>query len=140
MGMRIKSKRHKDARAGFVVGELLLGLLLLAVAVSSLAALMYSVSRRTDAPREQTECVSSGPGARGKCMQPGPKAASTLLRSGCAEKKGASVRGCSDSLVGVDSSDEMIIRSRTDSASLALLAKKQEAERARRRTDRGFIR
>ena len=66
--------------------------------------------------------------------------ASKLLRSGCAAKAGALVRGCNDSLLGVDSSDEMIIRSRTDSAALALLAKKQEAERARQRTDRGFIR
>ena len=127
-------------RRGFVIGELLVGVLLLAVAVSSLAALMYSVSRRPER-REPVACVAKTGAAPGNCAaRSNAGGASKLLRSGCAEKKGASVRGCSDSLVGVDSSDEMIIRSRTDSASLALLAKKQEAERARHRTDRGFIR
>ena len=38
------------ARRGFVIGELLIALLLLAVAVSSLAALMCSVSRRSTTP------------------------------------------------------------------------------------------
>jgi hypothetical protein len=127
-------------RRGFVIGELLVGMLLLAVAVSSLAALMYSVSRRPEA-REPVACVAKNGAVPGTCASRSTAGgASKLLRSGCAEKKGSSVRGCSDSLVGVDSSDEMIIRSRTDSASLALLAKKQEAERARHRTDRGFIR
>ena len=42
---------------GFVFGELLIALLLLAVAVSSLAALMYSVSRRPEG-RAETECVA----------------------------------------------------------------------------------
>ena len=127
-------------RRGFVIGELLVGVLLLAVAVSSLAALMYSVSRRPEG-REPAACVAKTGAAPGNCATRATAGgASKLLRSGCAEKKGSSVRGCSDSLVGVDSSDEMIIRSRTDSASLALLAKKQEAERARHRTDRGFIR
>jgi hypothetical protein len=115
-------------------------MLLLAVAVSSLAALMYSVSRRPEA-REPVACVAKNGTMPGNCVSRSTAGgASKLLRSGCAEKKGTAVRGCSDSLVGVDSSDEMIIRSRTDSASLALLAKKQEAERARHRTDRGFIR
>ena len=36
-------------KRGLVIGELLLALLLLAVAVSSLAALMYSVSSRPSA-------------------------------------------------------------------------------------------
>jgi hypothetical protein len=68
--------------------------------------------------------------------------ASKLLRSGCAAKIGTTARGC-DSVPGFDSLEETIVRSRTDSASLALLAKKQEQEAARaapRRPDRGFIR
>jgi hypothetical protein len=68
--------------------------------------------------------------------------ASKLLRSGCAAKIGSSARGC-DSAQGFDSLGETIVRSRTDSASLAmmaLMAKKQEAARAPRRPDRGFIR
>jgi hypothetical protein len=127
-------------RRGFVIGELLVGFLLLAVAVSSLAALMYSVSRRPEGREPLTCVVKSGATPRNCAPRPTAGGASKLLRSGCAEKKGTSVRGCADSLEGLDSSDEMIIRSRTDSASLALLAKKQEAERARHRTDRGFIR
>jgi hypothetical protein len=65
--------------------------------------------------------------------------ASKLLRSGCVAKIGSSARGC-DSVAGFDSLGETIVRSRTDSASLAMLAKKQEAARAPRRPDRGFIR
>lgn len=39
-----------------MIGELLVALLLLAVAVSSLAALIYSVSNRPPTP-EKSECV-----------------------------------------------------------------------------------
>jgi hypothetical protein len=139
--MRIKSGCHKNARAGFVIGELLVALLLLAVAVSSLAALMYSVSRRPEAEaREPDACVAKNGKIPGNCV---PRSAaggsSKLLRSGCAAKTGNTARGC-DSIGGFDSLGETIVRSRTDSASLALLAKKQEAARAPRRPDRGFIR
>ena len=128
----------KRDRRGFIIGELLVALLLLAVAVSSLAALMYSVSRRPEA-REPVACVAKSGAAPGNCSSRSrTNGASKLLRSGCATRNDSSARGCGDSLEGVDSSDEMIIRSRTDSASLALLAKKQKAERTR--PDRGFIR
>ena len=129
-------------RGGFVIGELLVALLLLAVAVSSLAALMYSVSRRPDAePREPVACVAKNGKLPGNCV---PRAtasgASKLLRSGCATKTGSAARGCNATVAGFDSLDETIVKSRTDSASLAMLAKKQEAARAPRRPDRGFIR
>lgn len=127
---------------GFVIGELLVALLLLAVAVSSLAALMYSVSRRPEAEaREPAACVAKNGKMPGNCVSHSASAsASKLLRSGCAAKIGSTARGC-ESVAGFDSLGETIVRSRTDSASLALLAKKQEAARAApRRPDRGFIR
>ena len=130
----------KRDRRGFIIGELLLALLLLAVAVSSLAALMYSVSRRPET-RESVACAASSGAAAGNCASRstagGP---SKLLRSGCVTKSGSSARGCNDSVVSADSSDETIVRSRTDSASLELLAKKQKAARTSARPDRGFIR
>jgi Tfp pilus assembly protein PilV len=131
----------KRGRRGFVIGELLVALLLLAVAVSSLAALMYSVSRRPEVEsREPVRCVAKNGTATGKCVSHStPGAASKLLRSGCSAKIGSTARGC-DSVAGFDSLEETIVRSRTDSASLALVAKKQEAARAPRRPDRGFIR
>jgi len=141
MGMRIKSRSHKNARPGFVIGELLVALLLLAVAVSSLAALMYSVSRRPEAAtHEPAACVATNGKMPGNCVQhPTSSGSSKLLRSGCVAKTGTSARGC-DSVAGFDSLGETIVRSRTDSASLAMLAKKQEAARTPRRPDRGFIR
>jgi hypothetical protein len=129
-------------RRGFVIGELLVALLLLAVAVSSLAALMYSVSRRPEAePREPVVCVAKDGKMPGNCgSRSTTSGASKLLRSGCAARIGSTARGC-DSVGGFDSLQETIVRSRTDSASLALLAKKQEAARpAPHRPDRGFIR
>jgi Tfp pilus assembly protein PilV len=130
----------KRDRRGFVIGELLVAVLLLAVAVSSLAALMYSVSRRPEG-REPVACVAKSGAAPGDCSPRstagGP---SKLVRSGCATKSDTSARGCGDYLESADSSDEMIIRSRTDSASLAMLAKKEKAERTGQRSDRGFIR
>jgi Tfp pilus assembly protein PilV len=121
-----------------VIGELLIALLLLAVAVSSLAALMYSVSRRPEA-RADTECAASA-AALGKCVpaKPAPVAASKLLRSGCDTKSVFDRRPCKDSIVTADS-DGVVVKSRTDSAALALLAKKQKAQRAQR-PDLGFIR
>lgn len=129
-------------RGGFVIGELLVALLLLAVAVSSLAALMYSVSRRPEAEaREPVECVAKNGKLPGNCVSHSTQsAASKLLRSGCAAKIGSTARGCNDTVAGFDSLDETIVKSRTDSASLAMVAKKQEAARAPRRPDRGFIR
>jgi hypothetical protein len=39
-----------------------------------------------------------------------------------------------------DSSGETVVKPRTDSVAMALLAKKQKEQRAKQRTDRGFIR
>ncbi len=123
---------------GFVIGELLIALLLLAVAVSSLAALMYSVSRRPSAG-DKTECVGKNTSSA-KCVsqRPGEGGASKLLRSGCATRLGLAARNCKDTIVSGDGSDETIVQARTDSASLALLPKKKE--RPAERPDRGFIR
>jgi Tfp pilus assembly protein PilV len=131
----------KRSRRGFVIGELLVALLLLAVAVSSLAALMYSVTRRPDAEaQEPVVCAAQNGKMPGNCVaRSAAIGASKLLRSGCAAKIGSTARGC-ESVGGFDSLDETIVRSRTDSASLAMVAKKQEAARAPRRPDRGFIR
>jgi hypothetical protein len=122
-----------------VIGELLIALLLLAVAVSSLAALMYSVSRRPMTV-EETACVGMNAGSA-ECMQ---KAAgggpSKLLRSGCATRTGPSAQSCRDSLAAADSSRETILRPRTDSAAMALLEKKQKDARPAERPDLGFIR
>ncbi len=146
MGMRIRPKNHKTAR-GFVIGELLLALLLLAVAVSSLAALMYSVSKRPT-PGSDPSCVASA-AAAGKCVPAVPVVTesaiggpSKLLRSGCATRSVFDQRNCKDSLMtpGVrDSSSETILKARTDSASMALLPKKQKPK-STDRSDRGFIR
>jgi len=129
------------ARRGFVIGELLIALLLLAVAVSSLAALMYSVSRRPTT-RAEAECSASA-AATGKCVPAVPAAAggpSRLLRSGCATRSVYDQRECKDTVVTGDSSGGTVVKARTDSASMALLAKRQKAETARERPDRGFIR
>jgi hypothetical protein len=125
---------------GFVIGELLVALLLLAVAVSSLAALMYSVSRRPTTVRAESECAASA-AATGKCV-PNVIAAvggpSKLLRSGCATRSVFDQRDCKDSVVVKDTSEGTVVKARTDSASMALLAKKQKTRAER--PDRGFIR
>ena len=129
------------ARRGFVIGELLMALLLLAVAVSSLAALMYSVSRRPTTVGAETECSASA-AATGKCVPATPAAGgpSKLLRSGCATRSVYDQRGCKDTVVTGDSSDGTVVKARTDSVAMALLAKKQKAQRTTERPDRGFIR
>ncbi|MFL5508804.1 MAG: hypothetical protein ACJ79J_04340 [Gemmatimonadaceae bacterium] len=128
-------------RRGFVIGELLVAVLLLAVAVSSLAALMYSVSRRPTT-RAETECVVAD-AARGKCVpdkpaQPERSAESKLLRSGCETRSIYDFRNCKDT-VAAASAEAAVIKPRTDSAAMALLAKKKE-RRQSERSDRGFIR
>jgi len=128
-------------RRGFVIGELLIALLLLAVAVSSLAALMYSVSRRPAvATREETDCVGKNATASPRCIAQAAGGPTRLLRSGCATRMGAAVQACEDSLVVADSVGETILKPRTDSAAMALLEKKQKASRPVERPDRGFIR
>src|SRR6202022_5053134 len=54
-------------KRGLVIGELLVALLLLAVAVSSLAALMYSVSRRPTT--EPIQCAGKAVGSSGSCAE-----------------------------------------------------------------------
>jgi hypothetical protein len=126
------SPRHR--KRGLVIGELLVALLLLAVAVSSLAALMYSVSRRPTT--EPIPCVGKAAGCA-ELRKSG--VASKLLKTGCAARIGTSDRTCKDIDLSADTTGETIIRSRTDSASLAMVEKKTET-RAPRRPDRGFIR
>jgi len=127
------------ARRGFVIGELLIALLLLVVAVSSLAALMYSVSRPVASA--ETECVASE-AARGKCVPPKPtqNPESKLLRSGCATRSVFDLRNCKDTVLSEDTSSDAVIKARTDSAAMELLAKKQREQRQSVRSDRGFIR
>jgi len=129
------------ARRGFMFGELLIALLLLAVAVSSLAALMYSVSRRPTTTRAETECVVSD-AARGKCVPAtAPQNPETkLLRSGCATRSVFDQRQCKDSVVSIDSSGDAVIKPRTDSAAMAILAKRQREQKQSVRSDRGFLR
>lgn len=131
----------KRARRGFVIGELLIALLLLAVAVSSLAALMYSVSRRPVVGRADSECAASA-AAIGKCVpaKPAALAPSKLLRSGCATRSVFDQRPCKDTVVADDTSGDAVVKARTDSAALALLAKKQKAQQASQRPDLGFVR
>lgn len=128
-------------RRGFVFGELLIAFLLLAVAVSSLAALMYSVSRRPVGSADPG-CVASA-AATGKCVPVKPVSAtapSKLLRSGCETRSVFDRRPCKDTVVSADTGSEAVIKARTDSAALALIAKKQKSHRERERTDLGFIR
>jgi Tfp pilus assembly protein PilV len=126
------------ARRGFVIGELLIALLLLAVAVSSLAALMYSVSRRP-ATRADAECVASA-AAVGKCVPAKPGSApSKLLRSECESRSVFDRGACKDSIAARDSSGDVVVKSRTDSAAMALMAKKEKAQRPQR-PDLGFVR
>ena len=126
-------------RRGFVIGELLVALLLLAVAVSSLAALMYSVSRRPVASVE-TECVGKNATSSPKCIARAAGGPSSLLRSGCATRVGSAAKACKDSLLVADSSGITILKPRTDSAAMALIEKKQKASQPVERPDRGFIR
>ncbi|HCU11288.1 MAG TPA: hypothetical protein DGB72_04085 [Gemmatimonadetes bacterium] len=101
---------------------------------------MYSVSRRPTA-RAEAEC-SAAEAATGKCVPAMPAAGgpSRLLRSGCATRSVYDQRGCKDTVVTGDSSDGTVVKPRTDSVAMAMLAKKQKAQRATERPDRGFIR
>ena len=139
--MKSESALATRSPRGFVFGELLVALLLLAVAVSSLAALMYSVSRRPEG-RAETECVAVD-AARGKCVpaKASAVASSKLLRSGCETRSVFDQRKCRDTVASsADTSGGVIVKPRTDSAAMALLAKKQKAQAAKVRSDRGFIR
>ena len=143
--MESESALATRSRDGFVFGELLLALLLLVVAVSSLAALMYSVSRRPEG-RAETACVVAD-AARGKCVpstsetKTDAPASSKLLRSGCETRSVFDQRQCKDTVVNSEESyGETVVKPRTDSAAMAILAKKQREQAAKVRSDRGFIR
>jgi hypothetical protein len=99
---------------------------------------MYSVSRRP-AGTDKTECVGKN-ASSAKCVsqRSGEGGPSKLLRSGCATRVGLAAQNCKDTLVSGDSSEETVVRARTDSASMALLPKKKD--RLEERPDRGFIR
>jgi Tfp pilus assembly protein PilV len=137
--MRAEADSGRPARRGFAIGELLVAVLLLAIAVSSVAALMYSVSHRSPA-REQTACVAAAGAANGTCATTSAAGGPRLLRSGCIAKSANTTKECPDSLLERSGSGEIILRSRTDSASLGMVAKKQKQVRETVRTDRGFIR
>jgi hypothetical protein len=138
VSLQADSAHRSAARRGFIIGELLIALLLLAVAVSSLAALMYSVSRRP-LMVEETACVGTNTSSP-ECLSKAAGGPSKLLRSGCATRTGVAVKSCMDSLALAESSRETILRPRTDSAAMALLEKKQKASRPTERPDLGFIR
>jgi hypothetical protein len=135
---------QRERHRGLIVGELLLAVLLLAVAVSSLAALMYSVSHRGEARQEigraTVACVKGGI-ATGNCAtraQTGGGA--KLLRSPCVTQDGTPARGCNDASGNSPGSGETILKTRTDSASIALVPKKPKSSESAARPDRGFIR
>jgi hypothetical protein len=136
---------EKESHRGLIVGELLLAVLLLAVAVSSLAALMYSVSHRSEARQEVSQttagCVEKSGNASANCA---PRATvgggAKLLRSPCVTENGTPARGCNDAVGNSAGGGETILKTRTDSASIALIAKKPKSSESSARPDRGFIR
>ena len=135
--MRADGHSVLRGRRGFVIGELLVAVLLLAVAVSSLAALMYSVSHRSEMA-ERVACSARSGGAPGQCAQPSAVGGPQLLRSNCVVKNGVVARGCAAPPVSRDASGETIVKTKTDSASLALVAKKEKPAPVRH--NRGFVR
>ena len=136
------SARVSPPDRGFMVGELLVAVFLLVIAISSVTALMYSVTRH---PRQRTaeECTEGNAKASPKCPSSAKapaaktKTASRLLVAGCSTRRGAEVKECTDSVAASRAPGATTLRSRTDSASLELLPKK--AQRAPR-TDLGFVR
>jgi hypothetical protein len=136
---------EREGHRGLIIGELLLAVLLLAVAVSSLAALMYSVSHRSDARQEigqaTAECVVKGGSATANCaVRAQAGGGAKLLRSPCVTQDGTPARGCNDAAGNSAASGETVLKTRTDSASIALVAKKPKSSELTARPDRGFIR
>lgn len=131
----------KESHRGLIVGELLLAVLLLAVAVSSLAALMYSVSHRSETRQETAACVVKGGIASANCVTRATAGGGAkLLRSPCVTEDGTPARGCNDASGNSAGSGETILKTRTDSASIALVPKKAKTSESPARPDRGFIR
>jgi hypothetical protein len=135
---------ERQGQRGLIIGELLLAVLLLAVAVSSLAALMYSVSHRSETRQEISQataaCVMKGGIASGNCARAQTGGGAKLLRSPCVTQDGTPARGCDDALGNASGYGETIVKTRTDSASIALVPKKPKSAESTARPDRGFIR
>lgn len=129
-------------RGGFVIGELFVAIFLLALAISSVTALMYSVTRDSRS-RSQIDCTAKGAATLAECAAARKAAAkkttnaARLLVAGCATRRGAGVSACNDSVLSSDRDGAVTVRSRTDSASLELLPKKP---RRSPRPDLGFVR
>lgn len=129
-------------RRGLVIGELLVAFLLLAVAVSSLAALMYSVSHR-EVASAKIECVAGSRAVDAKCVTEKATAGATKMvktaaNAVCSGKSAVLTRECREAEGSPESGT--VIKGRTDSASVALIGKKEKAARKPVRTDLGFIR
>ncbi len=100
---------------------------------------MYSVTHH---PRTRTEaeCVGAATNSP-KCMAKAKgEASAKLVREGCATRTGSAARACNDSVMTAQSAEAAVVRPRTDSQSMEMLAKKQKASRPFERPDRGFIR
>ncbi len=146
MKLQADVARPAAAHGGFVLGELFVAILLLALAISSVSALMYTVTRPPRATTE-VECVDKASARTAKCLDAkaatgktaAPKSASAakLLVAGCATRSGSRVQACKDSVLEANAGEATTIRSRTDSASLQLLPKKPKRAP---RPDLGFVR
>ena len=143
MSVEADSGKSAGSHRGFMFGELLVAVFLLAIAISSVTALMYSVGRN---PRNRpVDCTARASAALAECAKPSkakastPKSTSTakMLVSGCATRTESQVRECTDSVAAARSADGTTLRSRTDSASLELLPKRPKRTA---RPDLGFIR
>ena len=147
MKLQADLARPATAHRGFVLGELFVAILLLALAISSVSALMYTATRhpRTTpavdcadkASAGSAKCLVATRTAAGKVAAPKLASAANLLVAGCATRSGSRVQACEDSVLEADGGDATTIRSRTDSASLELLPKKPKRAP---RPDLGFIR
>ena len=131
-------------RRGFMFGELLMAVVLLAVAISSVTALMYSVGRHPR-QREAVDCTAKASAtlpecaksAKAKSSATNPRSAAKLLVSGCATRTTREVKDCNDSVASARAAEGTTLRSRTDSASLQLLPKRPKRAT---RPDLGFVR
>jgi Tfp pilus assembly protein PilV len=129
-------------RRGLVIGELLVAVLLLAVAVSSLAALMYSVSHRAESPAK-LECVAGANAVNTKCVSDrvasnAAKMVKSATSTVCSGESAVLTRECKEAQAS--RSGGAVVKARTDSASVALIGKKEKEGRKKVRTDLGFIR
>ena len=139
MGSQAGPAPKSAAGRGFVVGDLLVGALLLAAAISSITALMYYVTRNTRTPTP-VECTAGGAGDTSKCVaEKGASTVSSTPRAtGCATRKGVRGKACADSAASVRAVDATPVGSLTDPASLEALPNRQV--KRTKRPDLGFIR